>query len=110
MNVNLILIVLVVIVSIIVCATLEYISTKREAKFDRYRQSIWVKLDIRAEKASDEYTNRMHISINEVIHTLDGIWTPDTKVFFEVYKHSAFVNNVYAIKIDTNIAHVWSDQ
>lgn len=106
MNVNLILIVVVVIVSVGVCAVLEYICARRKAKFDRYRQSIWAKLDIMAEKASDEYTNRMHISRDEVIHTFDGIWTPDTKVFFEVYKHSLLTNKVYVIKK----AHVWSDQ
>lgn len=87
---------------------IEYICGREAAKLERYRYSIWTKMYIRAEKNAGEYTNRMHISRDEVVHTLNGIWTPDSNEMFEVhtYRHLHFT---LVFKIGEKVVHVIHD-
>ena len=88
---------------------IQYICGREAAKLERHRYSIWTKMDIRAEKNAGEYTNRMHISSVEVVHTLNGIWTPDSNEMFEVhtYRYLCFTR---VFKIGENVVHVIRDE
>lgn len=95
---------------------IQYICGREAAKLERHRYSIWTKMDIRwtkmyirAEKNAGEYTNRMHISSVEVVHTLNGIWTPDSNEMFEVHTYR-YLGFTRVFKIGENVVHVIRDE